>query len=682
MIDWRQMRHSRSITFHPTDKNIIFAISWEGDHFKMSDDQGVTWKTVVPTDKTTIPWLNDKLISLTIDKANPKMMLLGGKSAIYQTVDAGKNWQKIKSSPTDILHLHIDQTSPPDKRICFAANSDAIYRSDDGGNSWHQKNNGLPWKEIRHFSAASSIQQKKVILFCTIPSRKTNGKFAGGVYRSIDRGESWTSAMGDGIHTALGKHEYGESDIDQYYFVIQPEEEPETIYVTNRGTGYHPPHHYTVYRSTNAGKTWKDIFFNDPRFPQNNTKVGWLFHEKSRGFGDYALGFTINRRNAQQLLYTNYGEVFLTNNAGKKWKQIYSRTVSSTEKTRKMSSIGLEDTSCWRYVVDPHNKKRRYICYTDIGLAQSEDRGKSWSYTAQNIPWNNTIYDLAFDPILFNKVWAACSNQHDIPMWRYIQGATKKGGVVVSSDAGKTWQVSSTGLPSAPVTSIVADPDSSVKQRRLFAGVYGYGVYLSNDAGKSWTFSGEGIEPKQNRQVVALQQTQDGTLFCSVAARRKGRGVTKNLTGGLYRSTNKGKTWQKISSPEMFRLVDFVIRPDDKNNIYVAAMDGMGHDGGVFITHDGGKKWKQTVPNFDRKHLSYIEGFSVALHPLDKKRLYFLSMTHGMFISQDDGNSWQAATPEKSPPFMSCLRLHRDPTDISKVDITTFGGGVWHGKVD
>ena len=679
-IDWRQMRHARAIIFHPTDNKIIYAIGWEGKRFKVSHDQGVTWKTVIAENHVEPLWKSDSLLCLTIDQANPKLMLLAGEAGIYHTTDAGQNWTRINASPKNMHSLHVDQTSPANNRICYGANKKSVFRSNDHGKTWREKNNGLPGKGIRHFSASSSKKQNQVILFCTVPSIKKNGQFTGGVFRSIDQGESWSSAMGEGIHIALGKHEYGESDIDHYHFITQSEDDPNTVFVTNRGTGYHPPHHYTVYRSTNGGKTWEDIFFNDPRFKENNTQVGWLFHDKSRGFGDFALGFAINPRNAKQVLYTNFGEVFLTNNAGENWKQIYSQTLSQSP--RKQRSIGLEDTSCWRYVVDPHNKKQRFICYTDIGFARSEDNGNSWSYAANGIPWNNTIYDIAFDPTVFNKMWAACSTQHDIPMWQYIQGPIGKGGVVVSHDAGKSWQVTSSGLPQAPVTAIIVDSDSTVRTRRLFAAVYGHGIYVSHDAGKNWTFAGNGIEPIQNRQVVELQQTSDGTLFCSVAARRKGKGVSKNLTGGIYRSTNKGKIWEKISSEEMFRPVDFVIRPDDKQSIYVAAMDGMGKSGGVYITHDGGRTWKRTVPDFDKKHLSYIEGYSVALHPTDHKKIYFTSVTHGLFISHNDGKTWQAASPQKSPPFMSCLRIHRDPLDATKVFITTFGGGIWHGQID
>src|SRR5207244_11450635 len=54
-------------------------------------------------------------------------------------------------------------------------------------------------------------------IYVTLPSKVVNGQFAGGVYRSVDGGNSWESAMGPGINTALGKKdEYGEGEIAEY----------------------------------------------------------------------------------------------------------------------------------------------------------------------------------------------------------------------------------------------------------------------------------------------------------------------------------------------------------------------------------------------------------------------------------------------------------------------------------
>jgi len=682
MLDWRQIRHSKSPVFHPTDPNVVYACGWSNNQFKVSHDKGKTWRDVA----NPAPWAEDSLGLLTIDRANPKLMLLSGAKNLYRSTDGAKTWSVIAGAPVGFIGQHIDQTSPADKRVCFGASASGVWRTSDGGLTWTDQSKGLPSREIRGFSGASDPKTGRVVIYCTIPSRKVDGKFAGGVYRSTDRGETWESAMGEGINTTLGTQEGGEADIDEYFFLSQSETTPDTIFVTNRGTGYLPPYHWTVYRSDDAGKTWRSCFFNDPRNRKysNTPDPGWLMYEASRGWGDRALGFRVNPATPDQAIYTNYGEVFITMDGGKTWYQAFTKHADGPGEPKKgdrWTSIGIEDTNCWQYAFDPHDKNRTYICYTDIGFARSEDRGKTWYPMMAALPWRNTVYQIAFDPDVPGKIYAASSSQHDIPHWSQVQGPNPKlpGGMALSQDYGKTWTKISEGLPPAAVTSVVVDPTSPKDARVLYCTSYGYGVYKSTNGGKSWVKKTEGIVPENNRLVYRLERTKDGTLYCSVAGRRPGKGVDVAVTGGLHKSTDGAETWTRISSDEIFRPVDFCIHPTELNTIYVAVMDGLGHKGGIYKTTDGGKTWTQSVPDYDKKFCSYIEGFSVALNPRDPNIVYFLTSTHGMFLSRDAGKTWTAIGPEKSPPFMTAQRIYWDPEDPGTVCFVTNGGSVWKG---
>jgi photosystem II stability/assembly factor-like uncharacterized protein len=629
------------------------------------------------------------LLNLEIDHAIPDFMLLSGKKGLYRSTDAGTNWSAVDGAPMGLFGMHIDQSQPFDSaamnglqhRVCFAANSNSVWRSDDGGQTWNSKSSGLPWRQIRSFSAGSSPATKIVALHCTIPSRNVDGQFAGGVYRSVDRGESWHSIMGKGIHTEIGKHTFGESDIDQYQFVGQPHGMPDFVYVTNHGTGYDPPHHFSVYRTNDGGRLWRSCFFNDPRFPENNADVGWLCRDRRRDFGGPALGFHVNSRYGQQVMYANAGEIYVTNDGGRIWRQRYSgRVANQLDRSdgRAWATIGLEDTSCWNLVVDPHNQQRHYLCYTDIGLVRSDDGGGTWVDSNEGIPWRNTVYQVAFDPDSDGQMWAACSDQHDIPMWRSAQGPTAGGGVCISRDHGRSWTKSSHGLPNAPATTIVVDQTTGTACR-LWVGIYGHGVFRSDDSGTTWTDASQGLEPIANRQVTSLQRDASGTLYCSVAGRRPGNGVDERIAGGLFRFNPIKRAWARITPNSIFRPVDFCFEPGNSDTIFVAGMDGLGHSGGVFKTLDGGRVWKKISPTFDSQVSKYVEAFSIALNPFDSQILYLLTLTHGIFVSHDRGTTWQTTEPNRSPPFRSCLRIKWDPTDKRRVFITTFGGGVWRG---
>ena len=166
---------------------------------------------------------------------------------------------------------------------------------------------------------------------------------------------------------------------------------------------------------------------------------------------------------------------------------------------------------------------------------------------------------------------------------------------------------------------------------------------------------------------------------CTVAGRRSGRGVSRHLTGGLYVSADAAESWKRISPEAVFRPVDFCFDPDNKDVIYLAVMDGLGHTGGVYKTTDGGAKWDLLKIEYDKKISSYIEGMTVQLNPRNKKVVYFSTHTHGMYLSKDAGRTWSTIGPLKSPPFGNCIRMTWDPDDAKTVYILTFGGGVWKG---
>ena len=681
MLDWRSIEHSRTPVFHPTHANVIYACPWEGDQLKISLDRGVTWTTVGGGRRT--PWSGDTLLTLAIDRGNPQLLLLAGQNGLYRSTDGGRRWASIAGAPPGLFGIHIDQTSPPGQRVCIGARPQGVFRSIDGATTWTPASRGLPWAGLRAFSGGSDANSGRITLFCTVPSRRVNGQFVGGVYRSLDRANSWQSAMGSGIHTALGQHPYGASDIDQYHFLGQPEHLPDTVYVTNRGTGYHPPHHYTVYRSDDGGNSWRDCFFNDPRFDGNNTEVGWLFYDRVRDFGADALGFAVNPRLPDHAYYANYAELLTTSDGGRYWYQVYSKRASgqgTPGKQQRWMSIGLEDTTCWHYVIDPGDSRYHYICYSDIGLVRSTDGGHTWMSADRGIPWRNTVYQIACDPNASGRLWAACSNQHDIPMWQSAAGPTGPGGVCRSDDHGQTWKVLGKGLPRAPATTILLDAQSPPEAPVLYVGMYGHGVYKSTDGGETWRGHSNGITPVANRQVVSIRQHPDGTLYCSVAGRRPGAGVTEPLAGGLFQSTNGGRSWARISPPAAFRPVDFAVDPVDRRYLYLAAMGGFGHEGGLYATNDGGRSWRRSVPQFNRTQGRSFDAYSVVLHPLDSRIVYLFSTTHGMFLSPDRGVSWLELRAPMAPPFRRCTRIFWDPSDDRKAYITTFGGGVWVGR--
>jgi photosystem II stability/assembly factor-like uncharacterized protein len=104
------------------------------------------------------------------------------------------------------------------------------------------------------------------------------------------------------------------------------------------------------------------------------------------------------------------------------------------------------------------------------GLFLSTDCGRSFESNG-NLGAGRNLYDIAFDPASADRIAVAGWNL----------------GVAVSQDRGKTWQLRNSGLPRIDVESVVFDP---ARPGRLYAGVHEEAVYLSDDNGRTWTKAG------------------------------------------------------------------------------------------------------------------------------------------------------------------------------------------------
>jgi photosystem II stability/assembly factor-like uncharacterized protein len=193
--NWRMIHHAqlRSDTacrpaFHPTDPNIIYASS--GGRLKISRDRGRTF--------AAIGHLKDSLGGeIAINPSDPKIILAGSRSGrCWLSRDAGETCAACPGPTGQVIAFHFDHTRQGHSMV--AATERGIWRSDDDGQTWSEKTQGLPWKEIQGFASGSDAAKKLVMLYCSIRSRDENGMFRGGLYRSRDRGETWESAMGQG----------------------------------------------------------------------------------------------------------------------------------------------------------------------------------------------------------------------------------------------------------------------------------------------------------------------------------------------------------------------------------------------------------------------------------------------------------------------------------------------------
>jgi photosystem II stability/assembly factor-like uncharacterized protein len=97
-----------------------------------------------------------------------------------------------------------------------------------------------------------------------------------------------------------------------------------------------------------------------------------------------------------------------------------------------------------------------------------------------------------------------------------------------------------------------------------------------------------------------------------------------------------------------------------------------GDGGGIFLSNDGGKSWRQVL---DRDRHVY----DITIDPRSSKILYASGFESSAWRSADRGEHW---TRIPGFNFKWGHRVIPDPKDANSIYVTTFGGSVWHGRVD
>jgi len=660
--------------FDPKEKNVIYVKStglWR------SQDNGETWKLIYPkpgavkgvkmsSDHSDEDILADpdplgNISAMAIDPGNSKILYAAtgdrtkGPFGLYFSRDAGETWLKLNDLTGAARKVFVNQTSSQDKRSVVVAGSDFISVWKSSG----MKNIPIPaGKTITDISVGFTAQGNPVFYVIS-------DELAASV--SDDWGTNWR------------KVQFGKGDVKQRAIATSLLH-PETAYVSYRDLEDGGLKCMGVAKTTDSGHTWNLVWKEDLNTHGKsgaNVHDAWITEKFGSDWAENPLTLSVANQDTNLVYATDLGRTMKSADGGATWNAVYSQKSNDGGWT----STGLDVTTSYGYHFDPFDKNRQFISTTDIGLFRSEDGGKSWMQSTDGVPrdWRNTTYWIVFDPAVKGRVWSVNSWTHDLPrpkMWRRTGVANYRGGVCLSQDGGKSWTKSNDGMDQTAATFILLDPTSPVDSRTLYVTGFGRGVYKSTNGGKSWALKNNGITQKEPF-AWRIARDNEGVLYLLVSRRSEDGSIGTDNDGAIYRSTDGAEHWTPVAMPEGVNAPNgLAIDPKDANRLYLAtwarATGEHGEGGGIYLSEDAGKTWKQVL---DRdRHI-----YDVTIDPRDAKILYAAGFESSAWISCDAGERWSRIPGFN---FKWGHRVIPDPDDPKAIYITTFGGGVWHGSVD
>jgi photosystem II stability/assembly factor-like uncharacterized protein len=636
-----------SIAVAPSNPRIVYVGSGEadmrsdiayGDGMYKSTDGGKSWAHLGLTDTRQIG-------AIVVDPRDPNIVYVAAlghqygpnaQRGVFKTTDGGQTWNKVlyKDADTgatalamepgnpDVLYAALWQTRRPPWNVYPPSNGpgSGLYKTTDGGRSWTKLTQGLPASVGRIGLSISPAAPRRV--YANVDSSAG----LGGVYRSDDAGATWTHQDGDQRIWQRG-----------WYFsgITADPHNPDVVYVMDTAT----------YRSNDGGKSF-DAILGDPTGDDFHTL--WVDPTDSR----------------RMILGSDQGVIVSTNDA-KTWSSWYNQPTAQF----------------YHVVTDDAFPYSAYGAQQDSGAAMQAISSKYGTLSQQDfrpLDVGGENGNLAPDPRHPGLVYGDSSGQggptvtKEIPVTGWEQNVDP-----AISHPGQIWRNTWT----LPLAFSPADPAALYFAHQ--------NVFRSRDGGETWTIvspdlsrSDEGIPSNLDAATLADDNAvqRHGVVYAIAPSPLRGDLIWAGTDDGYIWVTTPSTTGQASSDLHWKNVTPSALTPWSKVGIIeashfdrataYAAVDRHRLDDYapyIYRTRDGGASWTAIASG-----IPYGSFVNAVREDPERRGLLYAGTERGVYISFDDGVSWQPLQLNLPVTSIRDIAVHGDDLVLA-----THGRSFW-----
>lgn len=674
-VDYRQVwgGHNSKVCYTSTP-GLLYTISYANDMQRpmKSIDNGINWTPLVGNPNNA-----EELYSIHADYENSDRIIISQYDRIYFSSNGGTSFTQIHTATTGngivVGGVFFDANN------IYIGTNEGVLVSVNGGVTWSIATlTGIPATD-RIWSFAGAKVGSTTRFFCItaangdiyagMPASDYWG-FPTGVY-SVDYGSGNWVLKTTGITTGT----------DFPMFVGMAKNDINTVYLCGSNSSSRP----IVLKTINAGNNWSNVFItaNNQNIATGWSGHGG---DRGWTYGECPFGMAVSPNNSSKVIFGDYGFVHKTSNGGASWQQAYlasstqNQPNAPTPQFRSYQSNGLENTTSWQ--VHWVNSNKMWSCFSDIKGICSVDSGLSWSfnYTGHNA---NTSYRITAHPTN-GTLFMATSDIHDMYQStrlsdNILDANDANGKIVYSLDEGQTWQ--NLHVFNHPVFWITIDPNNP---NTAYASVIHYangvgvgGIYKTTNlnllASSTWTLLPS--PPRTEKHPACINVLNDGKIVCSYSGRRTNAGF--QASSGVFVYNPLTNSWTDVSHPGMYYWTkDVVIDPNDatQNTWYVCVFSGWGGApnglGGLYKTTNRGVSWtKITGTLIDRVS-------SITFNPTNANQIYVTTEGQGLWMCSNINAANPVFSVVDSYPFQQPERVFFNPFNNNELWVTSFGNGL------